>query len=411
MDIQRIREDFPILARRVHGKPLVYLDNAATSQKPRQVVEALVEYYSQMNANIHRGIHALSEEATARYEASREKIAHFIGAPKPATVIMTRNTTEAINLVANAWGLKHVGPGDEILLTEMEHHSNLVPWQILAQKKGAKLQFIPVTGDGQLALEELPRLLTEKTKLVALTLMSNVLGTVNDVPGIVRQAHALGIPVLVDGAQGVPHLPVNVLDLNCDFLAFSAHKMLGPTGVGILYAKEAILEAMDPFLGGGDMIRDVWLDRAVWNDLPWKFEAGTPNIADGIAFGAAVDYLNAVGMPEIRRHEEGLTRYALNLLQGIEGVKIYGSPDPALRGAAISFNVNGLHPHDLGQLLDEEGIAIRAGHHCCKPLMRKLGVVATARASFYLYNTEEEADALGRAILKAKEVFSVVSRR
>jgi cysteine desulfurase/selenocysteine lyase len=250
-----------------------------------------------------------------------------------------------------------------------------------------------------------------KTKLVALTLMSNVLGTINDIPAIVQQAHAKGISVLVDGAQGVPHLPVNVLDLNCDFLVFSAHKMLGPTGIGILYAKEAILEEMDPFLAGGDMIRDVWLDRAVWNDLPWKFEAGTPNIADAIAFGAAVDYLSAIGMAEIRRHEEGLTRYALNLLQGIEGVKIYGSPDPALRGAAISFNVNGLHPHDLGQLLDEEGIAIRAGHHCCKPLMRKLGVVATARASFYLYNTEEEADALGQAILKAKEVFSVVSRR
>lgn len=411
LNAAKIREDFPILARRVHGKPLVYLDNAATSQKPRQVVEALVEYYTQYNANIHRGIHSLSEEATARYEASRGKIAHFIGAPKPATVVFTRNATEAINLVAHAWGLKHVGPGDEILLTEMEHHSNLVPWQILAQKKGAKLQFIPVTGDGQLALEELPRLLTQKTKLVALTLMSNVLGTINDVAGIVQQAHAQGISVLVDGAQGVPHLPVNVLDLNCDFLVFSAHKMLGPTGVGILYAKEAILEEMDPFLGGGDMIRDVWLDRAVWNDLPWKFEAGTPSIADGIAFGAAVDYLSAVGMTEIRRHEERLTRYTLNLLQGIEGVKIYGSPDPALRGAAISFNVNGLHPHDLGQLLDEEGIAIRAGHHCCKPLMRKLGVVATARASFYLYNTEEEADALGQAILKAKEVFSVVSRR
>ena len=411
LDIARIRDDFPILKRLVHGKPLIYLDNAATSQKPLAVVDALVEYYTQYNANIHRGIHALSEEATARYEGAREKVARFIGAPKPSTVIFTRNTTEAVNLVSHAWGLKHLLSGDEILLTEMEHHSNLVPWQLLAQAKGACLKFIPVTGDGQLALEELPKLLGNRTKLVALTLMSNVLGTINPVKAVVQAAHAKGIPVLVDGAQGVPHLPVNVLDLNCDFLVFSAHKMLGPTGVGVLYAKEAILEEMDPFLGGGDMIRDVWEDHSIWNDLPWKFEAGTPNIADVIAFGAAIDYLEGIGMGEIRSHEEKLTRYALEQIHPIEGLTLYGPEDPSLRGAAISFNIEGVHPHDLGQILDAEGIAIRAGHHCCKPLMRKLGVAATARASFYLYNTQEEADALVKALLKAKEVFAVVSHR
>ena len=411
IDVAKIRRDFPILERQIHGKPLIYLDNAATSQKPKSVVEALVNYYTKSNANVHRGIHSLSEEATALYEGARAKVTRFIGAPKPDTIIFTRNATEAINLVSRAWGMKHVGAGDEILLTEMEHHSNIVPWQMLAQARGAALKFIPVSADGRLLLEELPRLLSDKTKIVAVTLMSNVLGTINPVKEIVQAAHARGIPVLVDGAQGVPHLPINVLELNCDFLVFSSHKMLGPTGVGVLYGKEAILEEMDPFMGGGDMIRDVWFDRSVWNDLPWKFEAGTPNIADVIAFGAAIDYLEGIGMGEIRRHEEDLTRYVLGLFKGVEGLTLYGPLDPASRGAAISFNVNGLHPHDLGQILDEEGIAIRAGHHCCKPLMRKLGLVATARASFYLYNTRQEADALLRAIFKAKEVFSLVPHR
>ncbi len=406
-----LRRDFPILSREIHGKRLIYLDNAATSQKPKAVIEALVDYYSRTNANVHRGIHALSEEATALFEGARAKVAHFIGAPKPSTVIFTRNATEAINLVAQSWGGKHIGSGDEILLTEMEHHSNLVPWPMLAQKKGATLKFIPVTREGELDLNQLPRLLTDKTRLVSVTLMSNVLGTINPVNLIIQQAHAKGIPVLLDGAQGVPHLPVNVLELNCDFLVFSAHKMLGPTGVGVLYAKEAILEEMDPFLGGGDMIRDVWWDHSTWNDLPWKFEAGTPNIADVIAFGAAIDYLQKIGMHEIRQHEEILTQRVLELLQGIEGITLYGPLDPRRRGAAISFNVNGIHPHDLGQILDEEGIAIRAGHHCCKPLMRKLGVAATARASFYLYNTEEEAKALVQALHKAREVFSFVPHR
>lgn len=411
LDVQRIRDDFPILKRRVHGKPLVYLDSAATSQKPTAVLQALTGYYTRSNANIHRGIHTLSEEATSLYEETRAKVARFIGAPKPSTVIFTRNTTEAVNLAMHGWGMRHVGPGDEILLTEMEHHSNLVPWQMLSKARGSSLRFIPVTDEGFLALEELPRLLTDRTRLVSLTLMSNVLGTINPVKEVIQAAHARGVPVLVDGAQGVPHLPVNVLEMNCDFLAFSAHKMLGPTGVGVLYGKEALLEEMDPFLGGGDMIRDVWLDRSIWNDIPWKFEAGTPNVADVVAFGAAIDYLEGIGMGEIHRHEQELARYALGRLRQVEGIRIHGPENPSARGGVISFEVRGLHPHDLGQILDEEGVAIRAGHHCCKPLMRRMGVVATARVSFYLYNTREEADALVQAILKAQEIFSLVPHR
>lgn len=411
LDVQAIRQDFPILKRRVNGKPLVYLDNAATSQKPQAVVEALVTYYTLHNANIHRGIHTLSEESTARYEEVRRQTAQFLGNPKPSTIVFTRNTTESINLVARAWGRKQVGAGDEILLTEMEHHSNLVPWQQLAQAVGATLRFIPVTPEGELEMERLPKLLTGRTKLVAVTGMSNVLGTFNPVKEIVRQAHAQGVPVLVDAAQAVPHHGVNVMDLNCDFLAFSAHKMLGPTGVGVLYAKEAILEAMDPFLGGGDMIQDVWLDRFLPNDLPWKFEAGTPNTADVIAFGAALAYLGKIGMEEIRRHEEALTQYALERLGEIEGLTPYGPKDPTRRGGVISFDLQEVHPHDLGQILNEEGVAIRAGHHCCKPLLRKMGRVALARASFYLYNTLEDVDTLIQALRKAREIFSVVSHR
>jgi len=411
LDTARIRRDFPILDREVRGKPLVYLDNAATSQKPKAVVEALTQYYLQGNANIHRGIHTLSEEATARFEAVRIKTARFIGATKPETIVFTRGTTESINLVAHAWGMKHIGRGDEIVLTEMEHHSNLVPWQLLAQRKGAHLKFIPVTPEGLLDLKAFSALLTKRTKLVAVTFMSNVLGTINPIREIVQTAHAKGISVLVDGAQGVPHLPVNVLDLNCDFLAFSAHKMLGPTGVGVLYAKEALLEDMDPFMGGGDMIRDVWLERSTWNDLPWKFEAGTPNIAGVTAFGAALDYLSALGMEEIRSHEEALTRYAIERLKSVQGITLYGPMPPVPRGGAVSFDFSGVHPHDLGQILDDQGVAIRAGHHCCKPLMRKLNVTATARASFYLYNTQEEVDVLIQALIKAKEVFSGVPRR
>lgn len=410
-DARKLRDDFPILRRQIHGKPLVYLDSTATSQKPQVVIDALTNYYSQSNANVHRGIHTLSEEATALYEGARAAVARFIGAPNPHTIIFTRNTTESINAVRHGWGNRHIKAGDEIVLTEMEHHSNLVPWQMLAKEKGAILRFIPVTENGELALDELPKLLNEKTKLISLTHMSNVLGTINPVKSVIQEAHSRGIPVLVDGAQSVPHLPINVMDLNCDFLAFSAHKMLGPTGIGILYAKEALLEEMDPFLGGGDMIRDVWMDHSTWNDLPWKFEAGTPNIADAIAFGKAIEYLEKLGMPAIQQHEQNLTRTALSKLKAIEGLTIHGPKEPEKRGGVVSFEITGLHPHDLGQLLDEQGIAIRAGHHCCKPLLRKMGLIATARASFYIYNMEEEIDALVDALRKAKEVFSVVSRR
>ncbi len=411
MDAQAIRCDFPVLERKVHGKPLIYLDNAATSHKPTVVLDALNEYYRRYNSNIHRGIHLLSEEATAAYEGARGKIAAFIGAPAPQTIVFTRNTTEAINLVAQGWGRRHVKAGDEILLTEIEHHSNLVPWQMLAQQTGATLRFIPVTDQGLLDLTTLPTLLTERTRMVAVTMMSNVLGTIPPVGTIIQAAHARGALVLLDGAQAVPHLPVNVQGLDCDFLAFSAHKMLGPTGVGVLYGKPEHLEAMDPMLGGGDMIREVWLDRSTWNDVPWKFEAGTPNIADVIAFGAAVDYLSRLGMAEVQRHEQSLAAYALKVLGAMEDVVIYGPRDATLRGGVVAFNIRDLHPHDLGQLLDAEGIAVRAGHHCCQPLMRKLGVAGTARASFYIYNSPHEVDALARALVNAKEVLKGVAHQ
>ncbi len=409
MDPRVIRRDFPILTRMVHGKPLVYLDNAATSQKPSVVIQALVDYYQRYNANIHRGIHMLSEEATAAYEGARATVATFIGAPAPQTIVFTPNTPEAINLVTRGWGPKHVKAGDEILLTEIEHHSNLVPWQQLAQAQGARLRFIPVDGQGRLDLSQLPTLITERTKILALTMMSNVLGTIPPLTTIIQAAHARGVPVLVDGAQGVPHLPVNVMALNCDFLAFSAHKMLGPTGVGVLYAKTALLEETEPLLGGGDMIREVWYERATWNEIPWRFEAGTPNIADVIAFGVAIDYLSRLGMDAVRAHERALTERALAVLTPLEDLVIYGPPNAADRGGVIAFNLHDIHPHDLGQLLDDDGIAIRAGHHCCQPLMRKLGVPGTARASFAIYNLPEEVDLLARALVKAKEVLKGVA--
>ena len=406
LDIQRIRCDFPILSRTVHGKPLVYLDNAATTQKPRQVIEALVNYYSRDNANIHRGIHALAEEATAAYEAVREQAARFIGASSSCSIIFTRNATEAINLFANAWGRSRLGPGDEILLTEMEHHSNLVPWQLLAQATGAKLAFLGVTDGGTLRMEELEARLTPRTKLVAVTHMSNVLGTINPVEDLITRAHARGALVLVDAAQSAPHLELNVTRMGCDALAFSAHKMLGPTGVGVLYAREALLERMDPFLGGGEMISDVQLTSSTWNDVPWKFEAGTPNIGGVIAFGEALRYLERLGMAQVQAHERELTQVALARLSQVSGVTLYGPRDVAQRGGVVSFNVEGLHPHDVGTVLDAEGVAIRAGHHCAKPLMRRLGVAATARASFYLYNTREEVDRLVEAVIGAQRFFS-----
>ncbi|MDP2948133.1 MAG: cysteine desulfurase [Chloroflexota bacterium] len=409
-DVQALRQDFPILSRQVHGKPLVYLDNAATTQKPQAVIEALVHFYQHHNANIHRAIHTLGEEATAAYEETRAKVAQFINAPRPETIVFTRNATEALNLVAYAWGRHNLGPGDEILLTEMEHHSNLVPWQRLAQEVGAVVRYIGVTDEGTLALDGLDEIIGEKTKLVGVTHVSNALGTINPVREIVAAAHRKGALVVVDGAQSVPHMPVDVQALDCDFLAFSGHKMLGPTGVGVLYGRYELLEAMEPFLTGGEMIRRVRLDGATWNDVPWKFEAGTPNIADVIAFGAALDYLSALGMENVRAHEEALTAYTLRRLRQLEDIIVYGPKDASQRGGVISFNYPDIHPHDVGTILDREGLAIRAGHHCAQPLMRRLGVTGTVRASFYIYNTPEEADALIEGVEKVRAFFGDASR-
>jgi len=409
-DPKAIRNDFPILSRQVHGKPLVYLDNAATTQKPHLVIEALRRYYEESNANVHRGIHTLAEEATALYEQARQHVARFIHAPEARSIVFTRGATEAINLVAQAWGRWALKPGDEILLTEMEHHSNLVPWQLVAQETGAALQFVGLTAEGELDQAHAKALLTERTKLFAVTHASNVLGTINPIAELVQQAHAVGALVLVDGAQSVPHMPVDVQALDCDFLAFSGHKMLGPTGIGVLYAKPELLETMPPFQGGGEMIANVWLDHASWNEIPWKFEAGTPNIAGAIGLGAAVEYLGALGMEAVRAHEQSLVAYALAAFERLNHeTTIYGPKDPARRGGVVAFNLREIHPHDVGQFLDGEGVAIRAGHHCAKPLMRRLGVVATARASFYLYNTTEEVDALMAALKKTKETFSLVA--
>jgi len=404
-DVASVREDFPILQRRVHGKPLVYLDNAATTQKPRAVIEALVHFYEHHNANIHRAIHALGEEATSAYEETRAKVAQFINAPRPECIVFTRNTTEAINLVAYAWGRQNLGPGDEIVLTEMEHHSNLVPWQRLAQETGATVKYIGVTDEGTLALNGLDSFIGERTKLVAVTHVSNALGTINPVEDIVAAAHRRGAIVVLDGAQSAPHMPVDVQALDCDFYAFSAHKMLGPTGVGVLCGRYELLDAMQPFLTGGEMIRRVRLDGAAWNDVPWKFEAGTPNIADVIAFSAALDYLTALGMANVRAHEEALTAYALRRLRQREELIIYGPLDASRRGGVVSFNYPDIHPHDVGTILDREGVAIRAGHHCAQPLMNRFGVAGTVRASFYIYNTAEEVDALLDGIEKVRAFF------
>jgi len=408
LNIDKIRSDFPILAQQVYGKPLVYLDNAATSQKPTQVIDSLVDYYQRYNSNVHRGVHSLSMEATQRYEEAREKVSSFIGAPNPESLIWVRNTTEAINLVSSTWGRANIGPGDEILTSEMEHHSNIVPWQLLAKSTGAKLRFLRVKNDWTLDLSDLDQLINHDTKLVALTHMSNVLGTINPVKQIATKAHSVGAAVLIDGAQSVPHMPVNVQDLDCDFLAFSGHKMLGPTGIGGLYVRPSILEQMDPFLTGGEMVKEVSLDTATWNDLPMRFEAGTPNIADSIALGAAVDYLQSLGMHHVHQREMELTRYALsNLKELFEEFTFYGPNDLTIRGGVISFSSPDIHPHDIGTILDREGIAIRAGHHCAMPLVRgKLGLAATARASFYIYNTEEEIELLTDGLRKALKYFS-----
>ncbi len=404
-DITKIRADFPILQREIRaGVKLVYLDSTATAQKPLAVIEAMDRYYRWSNANIHRGVHTLGEEATALYEAARQRVAKFIHARKAQEIVFTRNTTEAINLVAYSWGRSQLKAGDLIILTEMEHHSNLVPWQILAAEKSLRLEFVPVTGDGYLDLEVYDRLLEQHPRLVAFTHMSNVLGTINPVREMTEKAHRAGALVMVDGAQSVPHLHVDVQALGVDFLAFSAHKMLGPTGIGVLYARETLLEQMPPFLGGGDMIKRVELRTFIPNEIPHKFEAGTPAIAEAVGLEAAIAYLENVGMEAIEAHERGLIAYALERLAEVPGLKVYG-PAANHRGGVASFAMEGVHPHDVAQILDREGIAVRAGHHCAMPLHQKLGAVATTRASFYLYNTYEEVDRLIEALHKARAIF------
>ena len=404
MNAEQIRADFPIFSRSVHGKSLVFLDSAASSQKPLSVLEAMESAYRTCYANVHRGVYTLSEEATQAYESARDRVASFINAPTREEIILTRNTTESINLVAYTWGRANIGPGDRILLTEMEHHSNIVPWQMLAQEKGAELIYIPATDDGLLRLDRLDDLLDERVKLVAFTMMSNVLGTIPPAHEIIQRAQEVGAVTLLDGAQSVPHFPVDVQDLGCDFLAFSPHKMCGPTGIGVLYGRRALLEAMPPFLGGGDMIRRVTLQESTWNDLPYKFEAGTPPIAEGIGLGATVDYLTEVGMAEIAAHEEELTAYALERLSTLEGMHIPGPPADR-RGGVVAFTFRDIHPHDLAHLLDMEGVAVRAGHHCAQPLHDRLDLVATTRASFYLYNTQDDVDRLADALEQAARVL------
>ncbi len=406
MDVARLREHFPTLQRQVHGRPLTYLDNAATTQRPREVIEAVAAFYRDHNANVHRGIHTLSEEATRLYEGARQKVARFIGAASPKEVIFTRNATEALNLVAWSWGRANLGPGDVVVLTEMEHHSNIVPWQLLALEKGFTLFFLPVREDGTLDLDALDRLRGQRVRLVSVVHVSNVVGTINPVQELARWAHDRDALFLLDAAQSVPHLPVNVADLGCDFLAFSGHKMGGPTGIGVLWGRQDLLEEMPPFLGGGDMIREVYLDEARWNDLPWKFEAGTPNVAGAVGLGAAVDFLTEVGMEAIWAHERELVRYAYGRLQELPGVRILG-PGPEARGGVLAFWIEGIHPHDLASLLDAEGIAVRAGHHCAMPLHTRLGLPASTRASFWLYNTREEVDRFIEALVRAQELFGV----
>ncbi len=401
-----IRDDFPLLSHTVGGKPLVYLDSAATSQKPRQVLEALSEHYRCCNANVHRGIYWLAEEATARYEEARAKLASFFGAARSEEIVFTRGTTEALNLVAATWGRANVGPGDEILLTEMEHHSNIVPWQMLAAERGAILKYIPVTSEGRLDLDAFDRLLTDRTKLVALVHQSNVLGTINPVREIADRAHEAGALVVVDAAQSAPHQSVDVAALGADILAFSGHKMLGPMGIGGLWARYALLDAMPPYHGGGEMITSVGLDRSTYKDPPHKFEAGTPNVADAIALGVAVDYMRQVGLDAINEHVHDLTAYALLRLKEVPGLVIYGPQTATDRGGAVSFTLDCVHPHDIAQVLDGEGIAVRAGHHCAEPLHRRFGIPASARASFHLYNSGAEVDALVAGLLKVRRLFA-----
>ncbi len=409
-DITRIRRDFPILKREVApGVGLVYLDNAATSQKPVQVIAELTRFYRDHNANIHRGVHTLSVEATELYEGARVKIAAFIGASDAREVIFTRNTTESINLVAHGWARKFLQAGDEVVVSEIEHHSNIVPWQMLRDERGIVVKYIPMLPDGTLDLEVARQIIGPKTKLLSITAMSNALGTIVPLQEIIPLAKAQGALVLIDGAQSVPHMAVDVQALGVDFLAFSGHKMLGPTGIGVLWGRLPLLDSMDPFMGGGDMILSVTMEHSTWADVPAKFEAGTPNIADAIGLGAAVDYLSALGMDEVRRHEIEITDYALRRLADVPGVSIFGPMDALQRGGVVSFELEGVHPHDVGQLLDTRGVAIRTGHHCAQPVMAALDVPATARASFYIYNTTAEVDALASALEATSAFFGVGS--
>ncbi|MGH7823927.1 MAG: SufS family cysteine desulfurase [Candidatus Binatia bacterium] len=402
-DVQTVRKDFPLLDARVHGKPLVYLDNGATSQKPRVVIDALSRYYATENSNIHRGVHFLSERATGAYEAAREKIQRFVNAPSPQELIFVRGTTEAINLVTQSYGRTFLKEGDEIIISAMEHHSNIVPWQILCGQVGAKLRIAPVNHDGELVVEEYRRALNERTKFVSITHVSNALGTIVPVKEIVRLAHERGIPVLVDGAQAVPHFPVDVQDIGCDFYAFSGHKLFGPTGVGILYGRAELLDAMPPYQGGGDMISLVTFEKTHYNVLPYKFEAGTPNIAGGIGLGAAIDYLDGLDWDEVAEHERNLLAYGTTALSAIPGLRIIGTAKE--KAGVISFVFDQVHAHDVGTILDQEGVAIRAGHHCAMPVMQRFGVPATARASFAFYNTRTEIDVLVKALHRVLKVF------
>ena len=409
ISVDKIRKDFPILQRKVRNdKNLVYFDNAATTQKPIQVINTITDFYANHNSNIHRAVHALAEEATEAYETARDKIAKFLNIKDRQEIVFVRGTTEAINLVAYAWGRQNIQEGDIIVTTEYEHHSNIVPWQLLTQEKHAKLEYVAVDDNGELILEQLDQFLTSgKVKLVAVSQMSNVLGTITDVATLVDKCKKAGVRVLIDGAQSVPHMKVDLDSLGCDFFAFSAHKMLGPTGVGVLWAKKELLEQMAPFHGGGDMIREVHKYETTWNDLPYKFEAGTPNIADVIGFAAAIDYLNEIGMDYVRAHEIEITKYALDRLSKIPGIKIYGTSDISKRGGVISFNFADIHPHDLATIIDEDGIAIRSGHHCAQVLMEKLDIAATSRASFYIYNTKEEVDVLINSLSRAARLFKL----
>ena len=409
LDVSKIRQDFPILKRKINGnKTLVYLDNAATTQKPMSVINAICNYYMNYNSNIHRAVHQLAEEATLEYERTREKVARFINARSSDEIIFTRNATEAINLISYSWARTNIRKDDKVVLTEIEHHSNIVPWQILSLEKGSILEYVGIDDNGYLNMEDYKRhLQSNKVKLISVSHMSNVLGTIVPVNEIIKMAHDQSVPVLVDGAQSVPHMPVDVQDMDCDFMAFSAHKMLGPTGVGVLYVKREILNEMPPFIGGGDMIKEVHKNETKYNDLPYKFEGGTPNIADVIGFGAAIDYLNKIGMDKVREHEMDVTNYAIEAIAGVKGVSIYGPSNSNHRGGVVSFNIGDIHPHDLATIMNDHGIAIRSGHHCAQVLMERLDVAATSRTSFYIYNTKEEVDTFINALDQARRLFRI----